>query len=97
MLLLLLAGSAHAQLKGPDQRGTGKQFQGVFKPSVYYSASPGPALPACSPLRARQFACVSDSTACIGGTTYASGGSTNCLIECNNAGTTNVETGVLCQ
>ena len=62
---------------------------------LYYSAG-GTAIPACSATYARYFSCVSDSTACTSGTTYTSGGSTACLLQCNNAGNAWKETGTLC-
>lgn len=63
---------------------------------LYYSAA-GTALPACSATYARYFECVSDATACTSGTTYASGGSTACLLQCSNSGLAWKETGVACQ
>jgi hypothetical protein len=62
---------------------------------VYYSAA-GTSIPACSSTLARYFACVSDAKACSSGTSYASGGSTGCLVQCNNAGTSWKETGLSC-
>lgn len=62
---------------------------------IYYSAA-GTALPACAAAYKRYFACVSDSTLCTSGTTYVSGGSTSCMVQCNNAGSAWKETGVQC-
>ena len=62
---------------------------------TYYSAA-GTPIPACAAAYERYFSCVSDSTACTSGTTYTSGGSTACLLQCSNAGTAWKETGVAC-
>lgn len=66
-----------------------------FGPRLYYSAA-GTAIPSCASSLAGQFTCVSDSTACTSGTTYTSGGSTACLLQCNNAGSAWKETGINC-
>ena len=57
-----------------------------------YSAA-GTAIAACdtTPYHYKKSACVRDSTACTNGTTYTSGGSTTCSVECN--GTNWIETG----
>ena len=78
-----------------------KQVGGLLNPfgpggqGLYYSAA-GTALPSCTPALARYFTCVSDSTACTSGMIYAQGGSTACLVQCNNRGNAWKETGVPC-
>jgi hypothetical protein len=59
---------------------------------ITYSAA-GTAIPACSSSNFTNHvpALVSDSTACTNGTTYTSGGSTACILQCN--GTNWIETG----
>jgi hypothetical protein len=54
----------------------------------------GTAVPSCSSALAHQTICVSDSTACTSGTTYAGSSSTKCKLQCN--GTNWLETGGGC-
>jgi hypothetical protein len=62
-------------------------------PAQLYSAA-GTALPSCSATSSQTYhmqACVSDSTGCTSGTTYASGSTTTCALQCNGTGW--IETG----
>jgi hypothetical protein len=70
--------------------GNGTWYYGPSNPMPVFSAA-GTALPASTGITIGERAMVSDSTACTAGTTYTSGGSTQCVVISN--GTNWIETG----
>lgn len=87
-LVSTTAGAVGLQIANSMYEGGGMQSNGL--PGPIYSAA-GTALPAAATPNIGAKVLVSDAVTCVSGTTYASGGSTSCMVISN--GTNWIETG----